>query len=74
MTGASLLEVLSDDVTPALSAAVRPCGLRRRYPVLWMSATAGQDPTELAYLAPLLAQVTASTRPSVRDLRAWLAS
>lgn len=39
----------------------------RRTPafVLWLSATAGQNPLELAYLAPLLAHVTGS---AVRDL------
>jgi len=35
---------------------------------LWLSATAGQNPLELSYLAPLLARVTGD---SVSDLRAF---
>lgn len=34
---------------------------------IWMSATSGQDPIELIYLAPLLARATKS-RPSAADL------
>lgn len=40
---------------------------------LWMSATAGQDPTELSYLAPLLTQVTGARRSDLRDFGQWLA-
>lgn len=40
--------------------------------VLWLSATAGQNPTELSYLAPLLAQVTGSKASELRDFGPWL--
>lgn len=38
---------------------------------LWMSATAGQNPLELAYLAPLLAQATGARASSLADFEAW---
>lgn len=37
-----------------------------------MSATAGQTPLELSYLAPLLAQVTNTARSSLKDFGPWL--
>lgn len=40
--------------------------------VLWMSATAGHNPTELSYLGPLLAQVTRSRASDLRDFGPWL--
>jgi len=40
--------------------------------VLWMSATAGQNPTELSYLAPLLAQATGSKSSALKDFGPWL--
>jgi SNF2 family DNA or RNA helicase len=39
--------------------------------VLWLSATAGQNPLELSYLAPLLASVTASRATDLKDFEAW---
>lgn len=41
--------------------------------VIWMSATAGQNPTELGYLAPLLAQITGASRSALSDFGQWLA-
>lgn len=41
--------------------------------VIWMSATAGQNPTELAYLAPLLAQLTGAKKSELADFGQWLA-
>jgi superfamily II DNA or RNA helicase len=35
---------------------------------LWLSATAGQNPLELSYLAPLLASVTGSRAADLKDL------
>ena len=40
--------------------------------VIWMSATAGQNPTELAYLAPLFAQLTGATKTELKDFGQWL--
>lgn len=40
--------------------------------LLWMSATAGQNPVELSYLAPLLAQVTRSPSGDLKDFGPWL--
>lgn len=41
--------------------------------VIWMSATAGQNPTELGYLAPLFAQLTGATKSDLKDFGQWLA-
>jgi superfamily II DNA or RNA helicase len=38
---------------------------------LWLSATAGQNPLELSYLAPLLASVTGSKAADLKDFEAW---
>ncbi len=38
---------------------------------LWLSATAGQNPLELSYLAPLLASVTGSRAADLKDFEAW---
>jgi hypothetical protein len=38
---------------------------------LWLSATAGQNPLELSYLAPLLARVTGDRPGELRDFEAW---
>jgi superfamily II DNA or RNA helicase len=38
---------------------------------LWLSATAGQNPLELSYLAPLLANVTGSRAADLKDFEAW---
>lgn len=40
--------------------------------VLWLTATAGQHPGELGYLAPLLAHVTGSDVPPPTDFGGWL--
>lgn len=40
--------------------------------VIWASATAGQQPLELRYLAPLFAQLTQSTSSSLKDFGPWL--
>lgn len=39
--------------------------------VLWMSATAGQNPLELAYLAPLLASRHGQTVRDLKDFEVW---
>ena len=41
--------------------------------VLWLSATAGQNPLELSYLAPLLAQCTGSRARDLKEFEAWCA-
>jgi Type III restriction enzyme, res subunit len=38
---------------------------------LWLSATAGQNPLELSYLAPLLAGVTGSRAADLKDFEQW---
>ena len=38
---------------------------------VWLSATAGQNPLELSYLAPLLANVTGSRAADLKDFEAW---
>lgn len=38
---------------------------------LWLSATAGQNPLELSYLAPLLASVTGSRASDLKDFEGW---
>jgi hypothetical protein len=38
---------------------------------LWLSATAGQNPLELSYLAPLLASVTGAKAADLKDFEAW---
>ncbi|MEZ4323121.1 MAG: DEAD/DEAH box helicase [Myxococcota bacterium] len=42
--------------------------------VLWLSATAGQNPLELSYLAPLLSARTGSRAADLKDFEAWCAS
>jgi len=42
--------------------------------VLWLSATAGQNPLELSYLAPLLAQTTGSKASDLKEFEAWCAA
>ena len=41
--------------------------------VIWMSATIGQNPAELAYLSPLFAQVTGASKSALADFGQWLA-
>jgi len=38
---------------------------------LWLSATAGQNPLELSYLAPLLARATGSRAKDLKDFEQW---
>lgn len=38
---------------------------------LWLSATAGQNPLELSYLAPLLASVTGERAADLKDFEGW---
>ncbi len=38
---------------------------------LWLSATAGQNPLELSYLAPLLAATTGDKASNLKDFEAW---
>lgn len=38
---------------------------------IWLSATAGQNPLELSYLAPLLASVTGSRVADLKDFEQW---
>lgn len=38
---------------------------------LWLSATAGQNPLELSYLAPLLAHATGARAKDLKDFEAW---
>jgi len=38
---------------------------------LWLSATAGQNPLELSYLAPLLARVTGVRAKDLKDFEQW---
>jgi len=38
---------------------------------LWLSATAGQNPLELSYLAPLLARVTGTRAKDLKDFEQW---
>lgn len=38
---------------------------------LWLSATAGQNPLELSYLAPLLASVTGARASDLKDFEQW---
>jgi hypothetical protein len=42
--------------------------------VLWLSATAGQNPLELSYLAPLLSERTGSRAADLKDFEQWCAS
>lgn len=55
------------------SASVRNLIKSKRKPafVLWMSATAGQNPLELAYLAPLLAERTGAKVRDLGEFEAW---
>lgn len=39
--------------------------------VLWLSATAGQNPLELSYLAPLLAATTGDAVTDLKDFEGW---
>ncbi len=39
--------------------------------VLWLSATAGQNPLELSYLAPLLSSITGAKKKELADFEGW---
>lgn len=39
--------------------------------VLWLSATAGQNPLELSYLAPLLSSITGAKKKELADFECW---
>lgn len=39
--------------------------------VLWLSATAGQNPLELSYLAPLLGDLTGARASDLKDFEQW---
>src|SRR6516225_8715684 len=39
--------------------------------ILWLSATAGQNPLELGYLAPILAKKTGDTALTTKDFEQW---
>ena len=39
--------------------------------IFWLSATAGQNPLELSYLAPLLARVTGDRPGDLKDFEGW---
>lgn len=41
---------------------------------LWLSATAGQNPLELSYLAPLLAQITKQSAKTMNEFEVWCKS
>lgn len=41
---------------------------------LWLSATAGQNPLELSYLAPLLARITKQSATNMKDFEIWCKS
>jgi hypothetical protein len=41
---------------------------------LWLSATAGENPLQLSYLAPLLAKATGARLSEMKDFAAWLAA
>lgn len=38
---------------------------------LWLSATAGQNPLELSYLAPLLARITKQSAKNMKEFELW---
>lgn len=40
--------------------------------VIWASATVGQNPLELGYIVPLIAQLTKSSKTSLKDWGQWL--
>lgn len=41
---------------------------------LWLSATAGQNPLELSYLAPILSELTGARATELKDFEAWCAA
>ncbi len=61
------------NLTSARSVMMRRLAQRSKF-VVWASATAGQNPLELAYLAPLLAQVTGSRLSDMKEFERWCVS
>lgn len=62
------------NLSSARSVMMRRLVIRAKF-VIWASATAGQNPLELAYLAPLLAQVTGHRLSELSsDFEAWCKS
>jgi hypothetical protein len=61
------------NITSARSVMMRRLSQRAKFTV-WASATAGQDPLELAYLATLLAQVTGSRLSDMKEFEQWCVS
>ncbi len=41
---------------------------------LWLSATAGQNPLELSYLAPILSELTGARATELKDFESWCAA
>lgn len=61
------------NIQAARSKAVAALQAKTKF-TLWLSATAGQNPLELSYLAPLLADVTGSRVSALKDFEAWCVS
>lgn len=58
------------NLTSARSVMMRRLSQRAKFTV-WASATAGQNPLELAYLATLLAQVTGARLSDMKEFEQW---
>jgi SNF2 family DNA or RNA helicase len=58
------------NVTTARSKLMRKLTAEASF-TLWLSATAGQTPLELAYLAPLLTELTGRRVPDLDGFEAW---
>ncbi len=58
------------NITSARSILVDKLTAKAKF-TIWMSATAGQTPLELAYLKRLLAKKTKSTLTSMKDFEVW---
>ncbi len=56
--------------TAARSKFAAKLGANSKF-VLWLSATAGQNPLELSYLAPLLARATGEKSSNLKDFEQW---
>lgn len=61
------------NVTSARSVMMRRLSQRATFTV-WASATAGQTPLELAYLATLLAQITGARLSDMKEFEQWCLS
>jgi len=58
------------NIASAKSALARGLSANADF-IIWMSATAGQDPLELAYLSPLLAESTGVKVSALKDFEEW---